>query len=60
MHSSNVSTHGMAVAPHHLASQSALAILREGGSAIEAMVAAAAAIGIGCICLFDAGKPGKH
>ncbi|MDN7221299.1 hypothetical protein QVL79_32775, partial [Klebsiella pneumoniae] len=27
MHSSNVSTHGMAVAPHHLASQSALAIL---------------------------------
>ncbi len=38
MHSSNVSTHGMAVAPHHLASQSALAILREGGSAIEAMV----------------------
>lgn len=32
----------MAVAPHHLASQSALAILREGGSAIEAMVAAAA------------------
>ena len=33
MHSSNVSTHGMAVAPHHLASQSALAILREGGFA---------------------------
>jgi gamma-glutamyltranspeptidase/glutathione hydrolase len=31
----------MAVAPHHLASQSALAVLREGGSAIEAMVAAA-------------------
>ena len=25
---SNVSTHGMAVAPHHLASQSALAVLR--------------------------------
>ncbi|UMX88437.1 oxamate amidohydrolase [Klebsiella pneumoniae] len=46
MHSSNVSTHGMAVAPHHLASQSALAILREGGSAIEAMVAAAAAIAV--------------
>jgi hypothetical protein len=41
---SNVSTHGMAVAPHHLASQSALAVLREGGSAIEAMVAAAATI----------------
>jgi gamma-glutamyltranspeptidase len=43
---SNVSTHGMAVAPHHLASQSALAILREGGSAIEAMVAAAATIAV--------------
>ncbi|WBF43821.1 oxamate amidohydrolase [Serratia rubidaea] len=39
---SNVATHGMAVTPHHLASQSALAVLREGGSAIEAMVAAAA------------------
>lgn len=43
---SNVSTRGMAVAPHHLASQSALAILREGGSAIEAMVAAAATIAV--------------
>lgn len=43
---SNVSAHGMAVAPHHLASQSALAILREGGSAIEAMVAAAATIAV--------------
>ncbi|MBM3071244.1 oxamate amidohydrolase [Lelliottia sp. RWM.1] len=45
MHS-NVSVHGMAVAPHHLASQSALAVLREGGSAIEAMVAAAATIAV--------------
>jgi len=43
---SNVCTHGMAVAPHHLASQSALAVLREGGSAIEAMVAAAATIAV--------------
>lgn len=43
---SNVSVHGMAVAPHHLASQSALAVLREGGSAIEAMVAAAATIAV--------------
>jgi len=33
---------GMAVAPHALAAQSALAILREGGNAIEAMIAAAA------------------
>ncbi|HHG8773720.1 TPA: oxamate amidohydrolase [Raoultella planticola] len=43
---SNVSAHGMAVAPHHLASQSALAVLREGGSAIEAMVSAAATIAV--------------
>jgi gamma-glutamyltranspeptidase/glutathione hydrolase len=40
------STHGMAVAPHALASQSALAVLRDGGNAIEAMVAAAATISI--------------
>ena len=38
------SRRGMAVAPHALASQSALAVLREGGNAIEAMVAAAATI----------------
>ena len=43
---SHVAAHGMAVAPHHLASQSALAVLREGGSAIEAMVAAAATIAV--------------
>jgi gamma-glutamyltranspeptidase/glutathione hydrolase len=39
-------TRGMAVAPHSLASQSALAVLREGGNAIEAMVAAAATIAV--------------
>ena len=39
-------TRGMAVAPHSLAAQSALAVLREGGNAIEAMVAAAAAIAV--------------
>lgn len=43
---SNVSANGMAVTPHHLASQSALAVLREGGNAIEAMVAAAATIAV--------------
>lgn len=32
---------GMAVAPHAIAAQSAIAALREGGNAIEAMVAAA-------------------
>lgn len=35
---------GMAVTPHALASQSALAILRDGGNAVEAMIAAAATI----------------
>jgi oxamate amidohydrolase len=37
---------GMAVAPHSLAAQSAVAILRDGGNAIEAMVAAAASIAV--------------
>jgi gamma-glutamyltranspeptidase len=39
-------TRGMAVAPHSLASQSALAVLREGGNAVEAMIAAAATIAV--------------
>lgn len=34
----------MTVAPHSLAAQSALAVLREGGNALEAMIAAAAGI----------------
>jgi gamma-glutamyltranspeptidase/glutathione hydrolase len=37
---------GMVVAPHHLAAGAGLAVLREGGNAIEAMVAAAAAIAV--------------
>ncbi|SAI60515.1 gamma-glutamyltranspeptidase [Bordetella ansorpii] len=37
-------TRGMATAPNALASQSALAVLREGGNAVEAMIAAAATI----------------
>jgi oxamate amidohydrolase len=37
---------GIAVAPHSLASQSALAVLRDGGNAIEAMVAAAATVAV--------------
>jgi len=36
----------MAVAPHALAAQAALAILREGGNAVEAMIAAAASIAV--------------
>ncbi len=39
-------TRGMAVAPHALASQSALAVLRDGGNAVEAMIAAAATISV--------------
>ncbi|HSG19289.1 MAG TPA: gamma-glutamyltransferase, partial [Burkholderiaceae bacterium] len=37
---------GMAVAPHSLAAESAVAVLREGGNAIEAMVSAAATIAV--------------
>lgn len=37
---------GMVTAPHHLAAQSGLAVLREGGNAVEAMVAAAATIAV--------------
>ncbi|WP_250503234.1 MULTISPECIES: gamma-glutamyltransferase family protein [unclassified Caballeronia] len=37
---------GMAVAPHALPSQSALAVLREGGNAVEAMIAAAATVAV--------------
>ncbi len=35
---------GMVVAPHHLAAEAGCAILREGGNAIEAMIAASATI----------------
>jgi gamma-glutamyltranspeptidase/glutathione hydrolase len=40
------SRRGMVVAPHHLAAQAGLSVLREGGNAVEAMVAAAAAIAV--------------
>ncbi|HEV7816892.1 MAG TPA: gamma-glutamyltransferase family protein [Janthinobacterium sp.] len=57
----------MAVAPHALASQAALSVLREGGNAIEAMVAAAATIavvyphmnGIGGDCFWTVAMPGQ-
>jgi gamma-glutamyltranspeptidase len=39
-------TRCMAVAPHALASQSAIAVMREGGNAVEAMIAAAATIAV--------------
>ena len=37
---------GMLTAPHHLAAQTGAAVLREGGNAVEAMVAAAATIAV--------------
>ena len=37
---------GMVTAPHHLAAETGAQILREGGNAIEAMIAAAAAIAV--------------
>ncbi len=40
------SRRGMVTAPHHLASQAGLAVLREGGNAIEATVAMAAALAV--------------
>ena len=43
---SSRATRGMVVAPHALAAQSGLAVLREGGNALEAMVAAAATISV--------------
>jgi gamma-glutamyltranspeptidase/glutathione hydrolase len=39
-------TRGMVTSPHHLASGAGLRVLTEGGNAIEAMVAAAAAIAV--------------
>lgn len=47
MHPSPVrASRGMAVAPHALAAQSAAGILREGGNAVEAMIAAASTIAV--------------
>lgn len=39
-------TRGMATAPHGLAAQSAVAVMRDGGDALEAMIAAAATIAV--------------
>ena len=39
-------TRGMAVAPHSVAAQAALSILREGGNALEAAIAAASTIAV--------------
>jgi gamma-glutamyltranspeptidase/glutathione hydrolase len=39
-------TRGMVVAPHHLAAQAGLRVLRDGGNAVESMVAAAATVAV--------------
>lgn len=57
---------GMVVAPHHLAAEAGVSILRDGGNAIEAMIAAAATVavvyphmnGIGGDGFWLIGKPG--
>lgn len=41
-----MSRRGMVTAPHHLASQAGLSVLRDGGTAIEAAVATAAALAV--------------
>lgn len=41
-----LATRGMVSAPHHLAAQAGLRVLEDGGNAIEAMIAAAAAMTI--------------
>lgn len=46
MHETTRATRGMVVAPHHLAAEAGLAVLRDGGNAIEAMVAAASTIAV--------------
>ena len=40
------SYNGMVVAPHHLAAEAGSRVLKDGGNAIEAMVAAASAIAV--------------
>lgn len=59
---------GMVTAPHHLAAEAGATILREGGNAIEAMIASAAAVavvyphmnGIGGDGFWVISRPGKE
>lgn len=46
MDTSHIAPRGMVVTPHHLATQSAVKILRDGGTAMEAMIAAAAVVSV--------------
>src|SRR5262249_58206772 len=41
-----LASRGMVTAPHHLAAQAGCAVLRDGGNAVEALVAAAATIAV--------------
>ncbi|HUX83161.1 MAG TPA: gamma-glutamyltransferase, partial [Halothiobacillus sp.] len=43
---STLANRGMVVAPHSLAAQAGLAVLRDGGNALEAAVATAAALAV--------------
>ena len=43
---STFANNGMVVAPHHLAAETGRDVLRDGGNAIEAVVAAAATIAV--------------
>lgn len=63
-----MASRGMVSAPHHLASQAGLAVLRDGGNAIEAAVATAAALAVvyphmsglggdGFWLIYDPGRP---
>src|SRR6056297_1236776 len=59
---------GMVTSPHHLASQAGLEVLRDGGNAIEAMIAAASTIavvyphmnGLGGDGFWLIGRPGEQ
>ncbi|MGI9412679.1 MAG: gamma-glutamyltransferase family protein [Hyphomicrobiales bacterium] len=46
MHQTTRSYGGMVVAPHHLAAEAGARVLRDGGNAIEAMIAAASTIAV--------------
>lgn len=67
MFNTSLARRGIAVASHSLAAQSALAVLREGGNALEAMVAGAATVavvyphmtGIGGDAFWLAAAPGE-
>ncbi|MCB1526334.1 MAG: gamma-glutamyltransferase family protein [Hyphomicrobiaceae bacterium] len=46
MFRTTTSRRGMVVTPHHLASEAGLSVLRDGGNAVEAMIAAASTIAV--------------